>query len=133
MAERLKNPTISDPEEGFISILIDETYPANKRGVIVKGQKNYIEKYRTVIKEFDEIKGLLYGYVYESGVLDTDKQFMKSDDLDYMLYDLMKNMRTTRMADINHSKERLENVYMCEIYREYENDMTKAIKICYNI
>jgi len=133
MTGRLKNPTISG-ENGFISILIDSTFPANKRGVIVKGKKSYVEKYKVAIKEFDEIEGLLYGYVYEAGVYDTDREFMKSSDLDFMLYDLMKNMTTTKMADINHDTKRLEDVYVCEIWRDKdESGMTKSVNICYNI
>ena len=54
MPGRLKNPTIKD---GYISILIDNTYPANKKGVIVKNAKGYAPEYIAKTTGFDEIKG----------------------------------------------------------------------------
>jgi hypothetical protein len=35
-AERMVDPDISDPEKDYISILIDDTFPANKKGGKVK-------------------------------------------------------------------------------------------------
>lgn len=127
----MKNPSISDPEDGYISILVDDTYPANKKGVIIKGQK---PKYFMKAGEYDELKGYLYFTVYEAGVLDTDKEFMKSEDLDFMHLDLMKNMRSTKLADINHDQKRLENVWLMEIWKEVDSDNnTTAIKGAYYI
>ena len=122
MAGRLKHPKISDKEKGFISILIDDAYPANKKGIIVKGQAKTKEKYFMKVDGFDELKGYLYFTTYEAGVLDTDKEFMKSEDVDFMHNDLMKNMKDTRMADINHSMNRLPDVWLNEIYKEYDED-----------
>jgi len=131
MAGRMKNPSISDPEDGYISILVDDTYPANKKGVIVKGQK---PKYFMKAGEYDELKGYLYFTVYEAGVLDTDKEFMKSEDLDFMHLDLMKNMRSTKLADINHDQKRLENVWLMEIWKDVDKEgNTIAIKGAYYI
>lgn len=133
MPGRMKNPSISG-EDGFISILIDDTLPANKKGVIVKNKKSTQEKYFMKATGYDELKGYLYFTVYEAGKLDTDQEFMKSEDLDFMHLDLMKNMKSTKMADINHDMNRLNDVYLMEIWKETdENDNTIAIKGAYYI
>ena len=133
MAGRMKNPKISG-KNGYISILIDDTYPANKEGVIVKSQDNKAEKYFMKATGFDEIKGYLYFTTYSAGKLDTDNEFMKSEDIDFMHDDLMKNLATNRMADINHNKQRLNDVWINEIWKETDKEgKTIASKGAYYI
>lgn len=133
MSGRMKNPKISG-KNGYISILIDDTYPANKEGVVVKSQDNKAEKYFMKATGFDELKGYLYFTTYSAGKLDTDNEFMKSEDIDFMHDDLMKNFATNRMADINHNKQRLNDVWINEIWKETDKDgKTIASKGAYYI
>ena len=121
MPERMKNPTISDPDEDYISILIDDVRPANKKGVIIKGQKDIV-KHEFKVKKFDELKGELHFCTYPAAELDTDEQFMKSEDIDHMHDDLMKNLKHTRLADINHDQKRLDDVWINEIWKERDDE-----------
>lgn len=117
----MKNPTISDPDKDYISILIDDVRPANKKGVIIKGQKDIV-KHEFKVKKFDELKGELHFCTYPAAELDTDEQFMKSEDIDYMHDDLMKNLKHTRLADINHDQKRLDDVWINEIWKERDDE-----------
>jgi len=110
MPKRLVNPTVK-----YISILTDETKPANGKGVIIKGEKMQ-EIFRAEVLKQD-IEGDIYWRAMVSGEIDTDNETYTKEDVKNAQRKFMKSLQTTKaLSDTNHDMNPLDNVFMVESY-----------------
>ena len=111
MTKRLVNPTVK-----YISILTDETMPANGKPVIIKGAK-YEEICKAVVKSIDEIEGDIHWRAMISGEKDTDDETYTKEDVKNAQRKFMKSLVSTEaVSDVNHNMEVQKGVYMVESY-----------------
>ena len=111
MTKRLVNPTVK-----YISILTDETQPANGKPVIIKGAK-YQEIYKATVKSVDDLEGDIYWRAMISGESDTDNETYEKSDVKFAQRNFMKSLQDTEaVSDVNHNMEVQKGVYMVESY-----------------
>lgn len=110
MTKRLVNPTVK-----YISILTDETMPANGKPVLIKG-----EKYKpliAVVKSIDEIEGDIHWRAMISGEIDTDDETYTKEDVKNAQRKFMKSLQNTEaVSDVNHNMQPQDGVFMVESY-----------------
>jgi len=109
MPKRLVNPTIK-----FISILTDETKPANGKPVLIKGAQ-YKEICKATVTKNEPLKGELYFTATISNENDTDDETYFKSDTRFSQRDLMKNLNSVYgLADNNHDMQPREKVWLAE-------------------
>ena len=112
MTERLVKPHIK-----YISILTDDTMPANGKPVLIKSlNAKYKEVAKATVTKNDTIKGEMYFVaVIGKDTPDSDDQIYENEDTVFTQRDVMKGLQTAYgLADVNHDMVVRDKIWLAE-------------------